>query len=126
MELWTVVTGLGALLAAGVSIWAVIVAHSANRIAKRALPLLLPAFEIQVLSHERYRFTNVGTAPLYSALAIALTDEFVLGHSGEPVTVEPGDSLELQVHAPANRRRVEIQGYEIREGKRIPRTIPLF
>lgn len=121
MDIWGALAGIGTVVAAGVAVWAVIVAHHANRLAKQSVPQKLPIIEQQYLGNDRWRFTNVGTAALYDAVLVEMLDDRENGNSGSPKTMEPGDQLEIVTYVVPQARRVFIRGHEMRDGVRVAR-----
>lgn len=126
-EIWSSLAGIGAILAVGVSTWAVIVAHKANKIAKKALPVPQPEFEVRRGPGIEFVLTNVGDAALYE-ITLQRTGGAILHSPQEEVTkLEPGDSLRFAASSRGLREHLtfELQGVEIREGVRIDRVFPM-
>lgn len=111
-------------MAAAISIWAVIVAHRANGIAKKALPAKTPAIEVSKVARLRWRFTNIGDATLHEARLGDLRGGYLREEPPVAKTLKPGESLELSLaknpSAPAI--QLEIVGVEKRKNEEIFRS----
>ncbi|GAA1786990.1 hypothetical protein GCM10009768_14940 [Leucobacter iarius] len=129
MDMWNAASGIGALGAFGVSIWALFIARRANHIAAEGMPPREPSFEVHRLDGGKFRIVNVGQAPLFEATAVGRSATTRSnGMKKEPITLPQGGSLVLEAGLYAGHvRAIELLGFEMRDETRVDRriTVPL-